>query len=86
MPYDAVIEGGEMAVQVRGPAVLVEDWGRFSPQHSHDCSQLSVTPVPTLIHSSDILGHKAYTWHTDIHTGKTPMHVKFFKTPNETVF
>jgi hypothetical protein len=68
-----------MAMQLR-VLVLAEDWGwgvGVSSQHSHDCLQLSVTLVPKdLILSSDILGHKACTWYTDIHAGKTPIHIK----------
>jgi len=40
----------------------------FSPQHTHDSSQFYVTPVPGYPHP-----------HTDIHAGKTPMHININK-------
>ncbi|CAH6942478.1 Sorcs1 [Phodopus roborovskii] len=49
----------------------------FNSQHQQGGSQASVTPVPRdPTPSSDLQGHQEHTWCTDMHPGKTPIHIK----------
>jgi hypothetical protein len=55
---------------------------RFNSQIPHCSSQPSITPVPWYpFPSSDFHRHQAHRWCTDIHTDRTPKHIKpFLKT------
>lgn len=49
----------------------------FNPQYPQSGSQPSETPDPgNLSLSYEVFGPQACMWHTYIHTGKTPTHVK----------
>ena len=66
---------GEMARWLGAPAARPEDLGSLPSTHTvaHNCLYLRFwDPVP----SSDLPGHQACTWYTDIYAGKTLKHIK----------
>lgn len=51
---------------------------RFSSQHQHGGTQLSVTPVSEdLMPYSTLLWHQVCTWYVDVHAEKTSIIYKF---------
>ena len=49
---------------------------RFNSQHKHDGSKLFETiKLGDLTPSSDLPGHQAHTWYTDIHVDKMLINV-----------
>jgi hypothetical protein len=49
----------------------------FDSQHPHDSSQLCLTSDPGgMVPFSGLYKHQAYIWYTNIHAGKTPVHIK----------
>lgn len=51
--------------------------GQFSSQHLHNGLQCSATPVPgDPKYSSDLHGHQAGTWYTDIYVFKIFIYIK----------
>jgi hypothetical protein len=73
---------GKMRGSRDGPAVKSTGCSfrgpTFNSQHLHGSLQMSVTPVPgNSMLSSGLCGYQYAWWCTDIHAGKTPIHIKY---------